>query len=589
MKLWKIALYLILGFISIPSQAVQTEKTNGATYCTPESPCWPKESEWNDLKNKVNGHLFKGVSPLAPCIKNSKSIACHKILEDVKNPFYLESHSGSTQSNGWIDAWQAKTSSYVVAAENAQEIANAVAFAKKHHLKLVIKGTGHDYLGRSNAPDSLLVWTHKMRKVHVHNDFIPAGCPKTQQGIPAVTAEAGTRWLEAYKEVVVKNGRYVQGGGCTSVGVAGGFIQGGGFGSFSKKFGTGAAGILEAEIVTADGTLLTANACQNSDLYWALKGGGGGTFGIVTHITLETHALPALFGALTGTISASSDEDYKQLIDYFIRFYRVKLHNEHWGEQVILNPDNKMQLGLVFQGMNKTEVDRLWQPFKDWLSLKPEHYQFTLHSLVLPARKFWDYDYLSKNLPSYIVIDKRKNAPYGEFWWTGNQSEVSIYLTHYQSGYLPFRLFEERNASQLSDALFKASRMTSLSLHFNKGLSGASAQAVARQKNTSMNSAVLDAAALITIAGGQQYTYPDISGHKPNLAQARESALKAKQAMELIHRLSPDAGTYGNEADYFLNDWQKALWGSNYEQLLQIKRHYDPNNLFNCHHCIGSH
>lgn len=251
---------------------------------------------WNTLKKQVNGHLFKDSSPLTPCIDNVKSKLCNKVLKQVKNPFYLESQSGSTQSNGWVDAWNAHTSAYVVAAESAQEIASAVQFARKHHIKLVIKGTGHDYLGRSNAPDSLLIWTHKMRQVQVNDHFIPQGCPANTKAIPAVTAEAGTRWLEAYKEVVVKNGRYVQGGGCTSVGVAGGFIQGGGFGSFSKKFGTGAAGILEAELITADGTIITANECQNADLYWALKGGGGSTFGIVSKITLETHALPSIFG-----------------------------------------------------------------------------------------------------------------------------------------------------------------------------------------------------------------------------------------------------------------------------------------------------
>lgn len=588
MKLWIILIQLIMIFISFPSVANPQSKIPVANYCLPNQNCWPKAAEWDELKKKVNGHLFKGNSPLTPCRKDAKSSACHTVLTEVKNPFFLESQSGATQSTGWIDAWESKTSSYVVAAENAQEIAHAVNFARTHHIKLVVKGTGHDYLGRSNASDSLLIWTHKMRKVQLHNDFIPQGCPKTQKGVPAVSAEAGTRWLEAYKEVVVNNGRYVQGGGCTSVGVAGGFIQGGGFGSFSKKFGTGAAGILEAELITADGELRIANACQNPELYWALKGGGGGTYGIVSKITLETHALPPIFGALTGTISAKSDQDYKELIEYFTLFYRAKLHNEHWGEQVLLSPDNKMQLALVFQGLCKVEVERLWQPFKIWLAQRPQQYEYTLHSLALPARKFWDYEYLSKNLPDYIVVDKRKNAPYGEFWWAGNQSEVSIYLTHYQSGYLPFKLFEDKNVSRLSTALFEASRLTRLSLHFNKGLSGASEQARARQKSTAMNPAVLDAVALVTISGGQQYTYPQIVGHTPNLAKAKQAAYKAKQAMKLIHDLSPEAGTYGNEADYFLENWQSALWGSNYEKLLQIKNQYDPQNTFTCHHCVGS-
>ncbi|HAT8591443.1 TPA: FAD-binding oxidoreductase [Legionella pneumophila] len=589
MKLW-IMLFncFIATFLITFSHAKAPVNNNKSSYCLPNQPCWPTSKEWEHLNKKINGHLIKARNYLSPCIEDPQSDGCKNTLEEIKNPFYLETQPTATQSTGWFEAWDSEISPYIVAAKTAQEIAHAVKFARKHHIKLVVKGTGHDYLGRSNAPDSLLIWTHHMREIQFQKHFVPNGCPANYKGVPAVTAEAGTRWIEAYKEVTVNRGRYVQGGGCTSVGVAGGFIQGGGFGSFSKKYGTGAGGILEAEVIIADGSILIANECQNQDLYWALKGGGGGTYGIVSKITLETHELPATFGALTGSITAKTEQDFKNLIDYFIIFYRERLHNEHWGEQVILDPDNKMTLALVFQGMSKTQVDRLWQPFKIWLSQKPEHYQFTINSLVLPARKFWDYDYLSKNLPDHIVIDKRKNVPYPEFWWAGNQSEVSIYLTHYQSGYLPYTLFQEKFSNKLSNALFEASRLTKLSLHFNKGLAGASQQAIERQRKTSMNPSVLDAAALITIIGGQHYVFPKLPGHKPDLDKARFSAKQAKKAMKLISALNPDSGTYGNEADYNLKNWQRALWGSNYEKLLQIKHHYDPKNLFNCHHCVGS-
>jgi FAD/FMN-containing dehydrogenase len=79
-----------------------------------------------------------------------------------------------------------------VAAEDANDVAAAIDFARRHRLRLVIKGTGHDYLGRSSAPDSLLVWTHRMRRVSIHDAFTPRGCPAAQ-GSPAVSVEAGTR------------------------------------------------------------------------------------------------------------------------------------------------------------------------------------------------------------------------------------------------------------------------------------------------------------------------------------------------------------------------------------------------------------
>jgi FAD/FMN-containing dehydrogenase len=154
--------------------------------------------------------------------------------------------------------------------------------------------------------------------------------------------------------------------------------------------------------------------------------------------------------------------------------------------------------------------------------------------------------------------------------------------------YLPFKLFAKENAAQFAKTLFKASRLTEIVLHFNKGLSGASPDAAARQKNTAMSPEVLDAAALVIISGGQQDTYAHIAGHKPDLTKAKKAIRQANKAMKLLQALSPNSGTYPNEADYFIKNWQATLWGSNYPRLLQIKHKYDPQNVFSCHHCVGS-
>ena len=129
----------------------------------------------------------------------------------------------------------------------------------------------------------------------------------------------------------------MQGGGCTTVGV-GGLLLGGGFGSFSKRYGLAAASLLEAEIVTADGVIRTVNATREPDLFWALKGGGGGTFGVVTRFTLATHELPDQFGALNWTVRAHSDDAYRNLIARFLDLYSEALFNPHWGEQAHWRP-----------------------------------------------------------------------------------------------------------------------------------------------------------------------------------------------------------------------------------------------------------
>src|SRR4029434_2221717 len=101
------------------------------------------------------------------------------------------------------------------------------------------------------------------------------------------------------------------GGGCTTVGVAG-LIQSGGFGSFSKNYGLAAAALLGAEVGTADVAVRIANACTHPDLFWGIKGGGGGSLGVVTRVTVRTRELPEYFGAVSGIIQAKADEDYRQ-------------------------------------------------------------------------------------------------------------------------------------------------------------------------------------------------------------------------------------------------------------------------------------
>lgn len=219
--------------------------------------------------------------------------------------------------SGWLDAWTPAASVYAVRARNAADVSAAVNFAREHNLRLVVKATGHSYLGTSNAPDSLLIWTRGMNEVVLHDSFVGQGCAGHVAPTPAVSAGAGAMWIDLYDAVTAKSSRYVQGGGCTDVGVAG-LVQSGGFGSFSKGFGTAAASLLEAEIVTADGQVRIANACTNPDLYWALKGGGGGSWGVVTRLTLRTHPLPQFFGAAWGKVQAKSDEAYRRLIARFV-------------------------------------------------------------------------------------------------------------------------------------------------------------------------------------------------------------------------------------------------------------------------------
>ena len=109
-----------------------------------------------------------------------------------------------------------------------------------------------------------------MNSIVLHDAFVAQGCARKQAPQPAVTVGAGAIWMHVYDTVTTQAGRYVQEGGCATVGVAG-LIQSGGFGSFSKNYGLAAAGLLEAEVVTADGALRIAKVCTNPDLFGTLR------------------------------------------------------------------------------------------------------------------------------------------------------------------------------------------------------------------------------------------------------------------------------------------------------------------------------
>jgi FAD/FMN-containing dehydrogenase len=232
------------------------------------------------------------------------SPGCARIFKELKNPYYLGDEVGLTQSLGWVDAWTSRPSAYAVAAESTDDVVAAANFARQNNLRLVVKGGGHSYQGTSNAADSLLIWTRRMNAITLHDAFVGSGCGE-QAPQEAVTVEPGAIWGQVYDAVVTKAGRYVQDGGCMTVGVAG-LIQSGGFGSFSKAYGMAAVSLLEAEIVTADGAVRIANACTNPDLFWGIKGGGGGSLGVVTRLTLRTHSLPEFFAGFQYRVRAEN-------------------------------------------------------------------------------------------------------------------------------------------------------------------------------------------------------------------------------------------------------------------------------------------
>ncbi|MHA6205204.1 FAD-binding protein [Dyella soli] len=552
----------------------------------PGQPGWPTVAQWDQLKKTVGGRLQALRSPFEACTPNDP--ACQQALAQINNPYYLGDEAALTQTSGWVDAWTSRPSAYAVAAESTGDVVAAVNFARDHHLRLVVKGGGHSYQGTSDAPDSLLIWTRHMNRVDLHDAFVPQACEGIQEPLPAVTVQAGAMWIDAYDAVTTRTGRYVQGGGCNTVGVAG-LVQSGGFGSFSKNFGSASGGLLEAEVVTADGKVRVVNAKQDPELFWAIKGGGGGSLGVVTRLTLRTHALPDTFGAVFGEIQADSDEAYRALMAQVIGFYRDALFNPHWGEQLVFHRDNTLRLSMVFQGLSQQQAEQTWAPFLDWVrARKAYRFKDEARVIVLPARHFWDAEFFRAHAPSLIVSDDRPGAPRDHVLWAGDQGQVGQFIHGYRSAWLPQSLLRADRQGALVDALFAATRHWGTSLHFNKGLAGAPADALERSRDTAMNPASLDAFALAIIAGEGDPAFPGMPGAKPDLAEARAEAARIDQSMDALLQAAPGAGSYVSESNYFERDWQTSFWGTNYPRLAAAKQRYDPEGLFFVRHGVGS-
>jgi FAD/FMN-containing dehydrogenase len=546
---------------------------------------WPDAEAWAGLGRATGGRLAPGSSPLEDCAAG-RADACEAAFSILNNPHHIRDEPGLAQSLGWAGGWALQPSAWVVAAETPEDVAAVVNFARERNLRLVVKGGGHSYHGASNAPDSLLIWTRAMNAVAMHDAFVPMGCDVA--AVPAVSTGGGAVWGEVYDAVTTQAGRYVQGGGCMTVGVAG-LVQGGGFGSFSKGYGLAASHLLEAEIVTADGALRTVNACQNPDLFWALKGGGAGSFGVVTRLTLATHDLPAFFGTVSITVKAASDEAYLALIERVVDFVAENLQTPNWGEQLIFRPDNVLAVQMLFQGITQADAENLWSPFLAATGEAPDDYALEGDPLILavPAQQFWNPDLLGQ-LPGLIQPDTRPGAPKSNFIWSGNAEEAGRFTHAYQSAWLPAILLAPDVQARLARATFNASRHWSLSWHLNKGLAGAAAATIAAARQTPMNPAVLDAFALVILGAEARLVHPDIPAHQPDANRATADANAVTKAFAALQGIMATPGSYVAESDYFMQNWQQAFWGPNYPRLADIKRGHDPEGLFFVRHGPGS-
>ena len=172
---------------------------------------------------------------------------------------------------------------YAVNVSTPAEISKAVRFATDNNIRVVIRNTGHDYNGKSTGTGSLAIWTHNLKSLRIH-DY-----EDSHYKGKAMTMGAGIQGFEAY-EAADRAGLEVIGGECPTVGIPGGYTQGGGHSHLASRHGLAADQVLKWEAVDGEGKFITATRDNEySDLFWALAGGGGGTYAVVYSMTAKAH------------------------------------------------------------------------------------------------------------------------------------------------------------------------------------------------------------------------------------------------------------------------------------------------------------
>jgi FAD/FMN-containing dehydrogenase len=166
----------------------------------------------------------------------------------------------------------------VLSVANARDVATGLAFARDHGVPLAIRSGGHSYPGWSAGDGALVIDVRPLNQVSLSGTTATVG--------------AGASLVQVY-DALGTRGRGIPGGSCPTVGIAG-LTQGGGVGVLTRAYGLTCDSVTEMEVVLGNGTMLTASAGNNGDLFWALRGGGGGHLGVVTSFTFKTFAAPTI-------------------------------------------------------------------------------------------------------------------------------------------------------------------------------------------------------------------------------------------------------------------------------------------------------
>lgn len=535
-----------------------SSSSNSTCRCVPGDACWPSTADWSALNHTVGGRLIATV-PLASVCHDTQWGPYDKEKCDFlqQNWFYPETHLPSSSSimapfftndscNPFSDRSAPCTMgnyvSYAINATGTADYQAAIAFVRKHNIRLTIRNTGHDYDGKATGAGALAIWTHYIKDKEIIDYASPGYTGKAAKLGAGVQVEELYRFANKYGYVAV-------GGDCPTVGVAGGFTQGGGHGPLASKFGLGTDQALEWEVVTGTGEILIANREINTDMYWALSGGGGGTYGVVRSLTVRIYP-DLMTTAANLTFSGPSHphvspDDFWKAVEVFqaqipaiadagcfsIWFFNI--------EGFLLEPTS-------CPGLNKSQTMALLQPVVD--SLKSMNISYELN-----------IDQYDTFLPSYLDYDTPKNV-------SDNQ---------YAGRLIPRSTIENNNTGLVN--VYR-----DLVMNNEIALGGTSINITSQGFQPSDNS--IDPCRRDTIMNMLLVSPYSYSSYETDVQRANNATYNW---MPQIEDFTPACG-YFNEADFQQPNFQEVFFGVNYGRLLSIKDRYDPDHIFYAVMSVGS-
>lgn len=438
----------------------------------------------------------------------------HLVTGQVVRPDDAEYELARRVYNQMIDARPAA----VVRCTGVDDVVAVVRYAAEAGLALAVRGGGHSVPGFGTADDAVVADLCLMNEVVVD----PA----------ARTARAGggTTW-GVFNEATGVHGLATTGGIISTTGVAG-LTLGGGIGYLSRGYGLSCDNLLSAQVVTADGSIVTASEGEHPDLFWALRGGGG-NFGVVTELTFRLHPVADVYGGPMFFELA----DAAAILSYF-RDFIADAPREYGGFPAFqiapplpFVPEDRV--GEPFVALvscwtgSVAEGERIVQGFRDVAAPVAEHVG------VMP----------------YAALNSAFDAL------------VPAGLQHYWKAAFVEQLTDEAIAAHVEHG--SRVPVVNSTMHLYP-----------------INGACHDVAADATAFGHRDATFaPVIAGMWPDPADNAANTAWVKDYYAAVAPHSQPGG-YVNFASP--DDQQRVAdnYGANYPRLLEVKRRYDPTNLF---------